>query len=397
MPGAGSPVTLRLASAQRKIRAFLDQLNQIETDEFPYLDGKLALDDIRKHFRRYLVELDNFPAPGSITSANALCSDINYDVNLYTTLLGLIRRSTNVRNAFEIQDPLKRIAQATIRSDIRLILSSEWDYIPSTYPMNADVVSSSVFVGIPAQESRYALPYAIAGHEIGHSVWRQHGVESRLLPTIQQAVSTAAESLGRSHDVTVQNAAAASAIRQAQEVFCDALGLATFGEAYLYAFEYLLAPGDLPRALDYPSVLQRNGYLAAAASKFGLHFDPSLLSNWIDSRGLPATYRELAAIADVAVSARVMEIADTALDIVQSAGLALPRRDTVAHILGSFDSYQPYNSSATLSEILTAGWLKVRAAGGLGAESDIEMVETLNELVLKSIEISDFYRLTSQC
>ena len=61
----------------------------------------------------------------------------------------------------------------------------------------------------------------------------------------------------------------------------------------------------------------------------------------------------------------------------------------------SYNRYVPYQRAATLPEILVAGWRTLRAQGGLGAETHSDEYETLNELVLKSIEISEFLRLAA--
>ena len=59
MSGSVSFITLRLASAQRKIRAFLRQLADIGSGEFPYPDGKLALGDIKSYFESSLSDIDS--------------------------------------------------------------------------------------------------------------------------------------------------------------------------------------------------------------------------------------------------------------------------------------------------------------------------------------------------
>jgi len=391
---------LRLASAQRKIRAFRRQLAEVRAGEFAYQDGKSVLDDIDAYFADLLDRIDALPKSVNARLANALCIQTNYDIHIYTILTGSVLRSTNVRNAFEVQDPLKRIAQDAVRPDVRLILSSEWDYTPSTYPMNADVLKSSVFVGMPAQESRFALPFAIAGHEIGHSAWSQHGIHARLLPAVTTAIERVASTIGTidtfgADPEATKNDCLSNAMRQIEEIFCDTFGLGVFGESYLYAFDYLLAPGSWPRSLEYPSVLVRNQCLEMAANQLGIPFNSVLFSGWHDSRSLPPELRDLAEITDQAVTDCVPQIITVTRELLEKNNLFLPRDTKIEKILESFRCYRPYQDIATLPEILVAGWRRLRDQGGLGAAGDSEENETLNEIVLKSIEISEFLQLAA--
>src|ERR1044072_3127167 len=92
---------LRLASARRRVRAFLSEIQTLEGSEFPHGDGENALEDIKKSFLGLLAgtyEIEEAP-PKTIREA---CSNINISIRRYTPILGFIVRSTNVRNAFEI-------------------------------------------------------------------------------------------------------------------------------------------------------------------------------------------------------------------------------------------------------------------------------------------------------
>ena len=49
-----------------------------------------------------------------------------------------------------------------------------------------------------------------------------------------------------------------SALAQAEETFCDFLGIRIFAESYFYAYSYLISPGTTyERSLEYPKGLTR--------------------------------------------------------------------------------------------------------------------------------------------
>src|SRR5262249_36056001 len=100
-------------------------------------------------------------------------------------ILGFILRSTNVRNAFELLDPLQVLADATLQGKPQLLLSSEWDYVPFAYPQSLDDLKSFVLIGLPASEAASALLVPLAGHELGHAVWRNRGIEGGAHATLQ--------------------------------------------------------------------------------------------------------------------------------------------------------------------------------------------------------------------
>lgn len=56
-------------------------------------------------------------------------------------ILGMILRSTNVRNPFELYFPFKRLAKTLLDGNVKLLMSSEWDFVPFTYPMNVEILS----------------------------------------------------------------------------------------------------------------------------------------------------------------------------------------------------------------------------------------------------------------
>src|ERR1700730_18347132 len=96
------------------------------------------------------------------------------ELYMFLSSLGFLHRAQHPCNPFEAYDPLRRLAQAVIGADTRIVISSEWDFSPLTY-VSLHGLPDFVFIGLPASESEKALLLPLAGHEFGHSLWRRNG------------------------------------------------------------------------------------------------------------------------------------------------------------------------------------------------------------------------------
>src|SRR5271166_63597 len=146
--GPQTTAEFRLACARHKLRAFLREIDGLLTSEFPHPDGREALEQLYAHYDGRLKRAERARPSSSI--ADRHLAQVNESVSLHTDVLGFILRSTNVRNAFEVYVPLRRLIQQIIGKDARLITSSEWKFIPFTYPMTLDELPNYVLVGSPA-------------------------------------------------------------------------------------------------------------------------------------------------------------------------------------------------------------------------------------------------------
>lgn len=398
-----SATTLRLASARRRVRAFLDQIDQLEASDFPHPDAREALASIKQYFTIRQNLLNDLPPSMSEDVAQEVCTDTIASLARNTAVLGFILRSTNVRNAFELHFPLKRLVNQVISSKARLVMSSEWNFVPFTYPMNLHLLSDFVLVGGPAPESGNVLIAPLAGHEIGHSAWRSRSVKDRIQPHVTKAVddAIAANPAGRDRVLEMlaatgldlsylQNACLFGALRQLEEVFCDLFGLFVFGEAYLFAYEYFLAPGGGARAFGYPSAKDRVQYLLEAAATLKLEVDPELFAGWQQSSAPGEPDAQVLAFADAAVARSVPVLRNIAFRLLRSRKVQTNQPETVSRVIAAFQAHVPDGEGATLAEIVTAGWKYLRAAGGLSSDEQLAEYDMLNELMLKSIEVSEF-------
>ena len=210
---------------------------------------------IREVLERHVSILSKLPPDKTPSIVKGLCAEALTDIFTYLPLLGFILRSTNVRNAFEIYGPLLRLARRILRGDTKLILSSEWhNYSPFTY-RSIPALPNFVLIGFPAPESANPLLIPLAGHELGHTVWRVNSCASRYRKQIENTIIAGVELHIKEYqdlfpnqnlkqgdaqnNIFVRQTIAhptAWSLKQAEEFFCDFLGLYVFDQAYLHAF-----------------------------------------------------------------------------------------------------------------------------------------------------------------
>src|SRR5205807_9619415 len=93
-------------------------------------------------------------------------------------------------------------------------------------------------------------------------------------------------------------------LSQAEECFCDFIALRLFGESYLHALAYLLAPMHSgQRPLEYPNTTTRINHLKSAATKFAVEV-PSYYDGLFEDLAAPNDVRQkyLVKLADHAAS-----------------------------------------------------------------------------------------------
>ncbi|CDO60175.1 hypothetical protein BN1012_Phect1962 [Candidatus Phaeomarinobacter ectocarpi] len=399
--------------SEYRLQNFRQQIRRLKSGEYAYHDSEDALrqlDDIASSFEERLIKSRGaFPDIRKRQEAEA-----NSFINLCHPILGIILRSSNVRNAFEVYEPLKKIIESYLGEDSHLILSSEWDYTPFTWPMGLIELPKYVIIGLPASESDNPLLLPLAGHELGHSVWPQKGLHGHFLNILKDKV---VEYYHENWDNDVSGLpkinlaqleedmfsrriwinSLAWSLRQSEESFCDALGVRIFGRSYLHAFSYLLAPSLGARSTDYPSARLRSRIIESAMARlsgsdeswFGAQFE-SQDSNEID----PLASFQLAA-ADYATDQIFEQLIDKAFEVSSSSGVNSPDNTEVASMLECFKSGIPKDGIGDLQDIVQAGW---ELADWFHKEEIVDQrknLEQVGELILKTIEVSEFHRRIS--
>ena len=268
-----------------RLKAALQEVDRVKQSEFPYDHSQTALDIVESLLRRHLVNLDQFSDSTPPSLIRNECSLSLYRLFLYLPILGFILRSTNIRNAFEIYSPLLRLSRRILGPTTKLVLSSEWEYSPYTYSPITEI-QDYVLIGFPASESSNPLLVPLAGHELGHHLWKvehlsdhyQHDLETKVVAEITQnrwaeyhELFPQFKPVDLTEDVSAHRTwrpAYTWGILQAEEIFGDLLAVRVFHEAYLHAFIYFSSPGTPgQRAADYPNLRRRARHITEGEAR----------------------------------------------------------------------------------------------------------------------------------
>lgn len=396
-------------SVRQQVLRVQSEIDTLEASEFPYDHSRFALDDVRRIFEDHATALGSLTEDDSQSVVELLCNAAFKDVRDLLPILGFILRSTNVRNAFEVWGPLWRLSCQVMGTKSKLLLSSEWEYSPYTF-VGYEQLPGFVLIGFPATESANPFLLPLAGHELGHSVWGNAKLRSEFSPIMQDHILKAIVTSKWSEftelfpgytqqDIQCDSLgwqtwepASAWAVRQAEESFCDFLGVRLFGEAFLHSSAYLLAPSRKgPRSYEYPNKRDRASALVAAAGRDGLAVPDGFGTMFHDLDEPPAEYertRLLLALADSARRSILLQLEAKAESITGSAGV--PKRDPgkIGECLASFRLMIPAEQSGGLANILNAGWEALLAPGFFtDVLQEKHKADYLSELILKSAEI----------
>jgi hypothetical protein len=333
-------------------------------------------------------------------------------MNKYLPLLGFILRSTNVRNSFEISEPLTRLAKRLLKRALTFVVSSEWEFSPLTYTLSFQELPNVILLGFPSFESGNALVIPIAGHELGHWIWRHDNVEAQFFAILEKNIIDAfidsqTELRGiLGHDMDIGNIRTDvhmrgmweisfdDSVRQCEEIFSDFVGLKLFGESYMHSFEYLAGPftGE-PRSRDYPDMKTRAEYLVRAAARFSVEAPDAYASHFDDSlESMGLAERFLLKASDVATQATVDNLLDTVLEISVSYDFPPLSADESERCLTRIRKGMPAEGVAYIGNIVNAGWAAYRDESILPQSlmGERRRIDALNELLLKSIEVAEF-------
>jgi len=410
----------------KRLRAVRAQIKELKESEFPYKDSSEALDILDKLFLTKLERLESFDKKSNSEAINTECSESLMAVFNYLPILGFILRSTNVRNAFEIFGPLRRLAEQILEHGVdnnnkitRLVLSSEWSYSPHIYTGKLNL-SGFLFVGLPAPESANPFLIPLAGHEFGHAVWINRkiskGIEEELYKNIFIIINSKWHEyknvfavMGKKpsnleKDLSIRRNvrhAIELTFRHSEESFCDFIGLRIFGQSYLYAFAYLLSP-KIPgaRSVRYPNTNRRVKNLILAAKHYKIACPPNYKSSFADSgepKLTPAEKFNLS-VADKASdnSAFVLKLIEEANNFIDYTRINKSSKSKVMKIYNRFNKVVPADKCDSLPDILNAAWMAHQNPSLWKQYKNLEEGRkyiVLKELVLKSIEVFDIEQI----
>ena len=331
--------------------------------------------------------------------------------------LGILRRAGQTRNAFEFYRPLGRLAENLLHeTDVKLILSSEWDYSPFIrHGMGHVDDGRCIYLGLPASEAGNPLIIPLVGHELGHALWRAammkeaktgEGVIGRdnaeqrqaqikrasdLIAKVSNEIGSDAEDkLKPLRDVSKTN-------QMVQEVFCDFVGVRIFGESYLFSFHHLLSPnvGDTIRS-QYPRMILRFKLMVDNFKKLtGRDFEDrersfvdAMKESFIDEKaGIISGHSKL----EEEVCTSVKSISECA--IAMSSGTeSAPSILDAKKVRDCFKRFfpAPANISKNVTTIVLGGWMALfdsKSSKSGMATGHVPDSEQVREMVLKSIEL----------
>jgi hypothetical protein len=343
-------------------------------------------------------------------TTKTLCRRALEAIENYLPILGFIARSTDLEAPVELHGPLLRLTRRAIRSDAYLVIFSEWNYSPFTFLFPELAKRGVVLVGMPRSESHNALIAPLAGHELGHNIWHSEDLEGKLAPEARSVILEKMKEewarwkdelkLDRPEQLTdlvgfrYWEIPLTWALRQAEETFCDLIGLLIFREAYLYAFRYLLSPSpSVRRAYHYPDLRERARLLVLAAAKAQIpipnEYEDSFDRAVVEAEPLVGRYVELA---DHACARLVDLLLERARTLVEDRGLSAFLEADVGRAKDALRRGVPATHVRGVENILIAAWRFLMLDGiafetGLSSLTLREREVLLNELVLKSFEV----------
>jgi hypothetical protein len=258
--------------------------------DYPHVDSRKALERIAEVFAADRLRLQGVDENDDPNVVLGYCRQANINIVRLHPFLGMLIRSSNLRNAFEIYFPLKILSAEAVESDDTcVVLGSEWLFSPFTYPTALKELPEFIFIGVPASECQNPLIMPISGHELGHVVWQRRGAKkefdqailAEVVSTYQNNWNRFVSLFGPKFDVSkletdmflrrIWTQSYKLASRQLEEIFCDYLGIYIFGRSFLYSFRYLLSPSlGQYRPVNYPALRNRVRYLEHLASLYGI-------------------------------------------------------------------------------------------------------------------------------
>lgn len=395
-----------------KLNNLLSQVHAASSDDLSNTDVKAALSLMKANIIEFMTDVRE-AEDYSASLREGIILAASEHIYLYSGVLGIVIRSNTTRNPFELYFSFKEVAKRFFPDGpVYLVLSSEWNYVPFTYPLTLDELPNFILIGMPAPEADNVLAFPLAGHELGHSIWKRKSLVEKfsgialdlaktrfqenpeLLRTLYPGVTDEQFEndmfSSRLKDSAISNIIALC-LKQTEEVFCDLIGASIFGTSYLQAFRYLLAPtarGE--RSYRYPELSERAEILDRFAKESAL--PAANISRWFtrqDDISHPF-YAQLVRVADN-IRREMWELTvDTIKEIVGDANIQPVREEKVKIVVARFKLNMPIEGDISLGELICGAW-DIYQDMFTQAVADSGRVETsVSNLVLKSAEAIEF-------
>jgi hypothetical protein len=410
-------------NTRSKLLFLIAEIEKLKYSDFPEKSVKESLDRLKTELDKRVDRLNSLPP---ITSSQTdfgtwarVCQSENLYINRILPVLGFILRSTNVRNAFELYDPVLRLSKNFFGKDIRLVLSSEWEFSPLTYSSVVPELSNFVFIGMPVSEAGNGLIVPLTGHELAHSIWSLNKLDRQLEAKVKDSVIAEIELnikefknafAGFSEEnfktdlffLEEISFCTKLSIRQCEEEFCDFVGCRIFGVSYLEAFKYLLAPGWGLRSAKYLDLPNRAEALVKASKKWKFQesedYSKNFLSNPLYRVDSQDSEKLLLEVCDKATDRMIDELLDLAEYFCGNADISMPRENISEEVLFDFKHGVPSDKAENFVDLINAGWKAMKYPDLWKDLPNLrsDKVKNLSQLIFKSIEVSEFKNRTTR-
>ncbi len=405
----------------RRLQAAQDEVLRVQSSGLLFPDSLLVIERLQQMcsiqletVKDALASVHSDFAEAQRETFVAVCGESLKVLHKVVPLLGAVMRSSSLRLAFELYDPLRRLKNLLFSESHALLLTSDWNYYPGT-PVGHNL--PLVVIGLSAIESSNALLIPLAGHEFAHNVWSDSTLAETIDSDVYQVTtkviqqeywdSFRTQSFGpvdaelNQHELTHDVAAQAIIVRlaneavfQLEEYFCDAFGLLMFAESYLRAFSALCCPGVSSDRGRHPALSDRLNALVCFASGTGIACDRYRM----DCVPVPAPETLAAQLIQRVVQQVVPTVQQIASDIATEK--CIPRRDPqkVAAIARQFRSLVPAGGRNSLTDLINGAWEATegpvpRDGSAMTSEDWRQLV---NQMTLKSCEVTEYYERVLQ-
>jgi hypothetical protein len=413
---AKSQTSILIELTRHKLDAALRSIELVISKNHPFTEGPDALQGIKRH----LVELRNriLRTGQSEALVKQACKVAIEQLAEIVPLVGFIDRSTDVSGPVEFHKPFSRVVRKLVGPNVKLILSSMWNFSPYTIAYPEDVpkyVENFVYVSFSFSEADNAFLTPLAAHELGHNLWNRDKVKLSLKGPVGEEIHRLINAKNLNRQVYAAGQAIGLddlfgqmswqpvsdwAIKQLEESFCDFVALYLFGPSYIYAFAHYLSPGLNASEPRYPQAHERFSSLLQLASEEGWKLEEAFsvglfdVSNRPIDAGSNSSMEIMLEMADQVRKKLVPKVAGIARSIVEGGGL-LFGESGIDELSKQLSQGIPCSGAGSVMSLINAGWVVFiekffKNSGqefwGLPLE---EFPRILNEILLKSLEIHE--------
>lgn len=394
--------------ARDRLTKFRKQLKNVRASEFSSSSTNNAVAAIEKEITSLEESLNNL---GGLTEKKFLRQHvvvINNKLFSLSNALGVLLRSTNLRNTFEAYFAFNQMASNIFGEENILIISSEWDSVPFYIPTPPDALANFVMIGMPAFASRNSLLLPLAAHELGHAVWRLKKFDDDVSPEAERLFADQKsrdpekfrKEFNLSNDLfieTYEDQIKSECVKlicsQCEEMFCDFFGALIFKESYIYAFDAFISPGFGHREPKYPSLSQRSKYIKGVVFGEESKLREDILNReyFLHSDGRPIN-EAIVKLADMITLLMEPHIRGKAREYAKIASVELKNGLSAEDMVRNLRIGIPPDRPRSAVDILNAVWqVYIEKIDQLeGFEERSKLHSLMNNLCLKSLEIYEY-------